>query len=146
MNSQLQSRIFDSLVLHMKAERSRPRPSHAGSPAWESLASDLRDLGLEKTLADALVSWANAQAEQSRHSPLKIRILHPMEKEFISTEAYDHLLELYRLGLLGPLLLEQVIESCAFLTSLPASKEQIQKMVLRAFTESLEEQGLGSSH
>jgi hypothetical protein len=53
---------------------------------------------------------------------------------------------LYRLGLIGPPQLEQLIENCAFLTSLPATRDQIGKMALRAFAENLEMQGLGSSH
>ena len=180
INPQLQSKIFDSLLLHMKAERKSPvmeapaapkgkatrsktvsgrtpsgrntevktpAPGKAlASPQWDRLAADLHRLGLNKTTADALVSWATSQAEQSRQSPVKIRVLHPMEREFISVEAYDYLLELYRLGLIGPPQLENLIENCAFLTSLPATREQIGKMALRAFTESLEVQGLGSSH
>ena len=194
INPQLQSKIFDSLLLHMKAERKSPvleaaaapkgkasraksaagrtSPGKAGtgkaapkagppgspsirepilsrafaSPQWDSLAADLHRLGLNKTTADALISWATSQAEQSRQSPVKIRVLHPMEREFISVEAYDYLLELYRLGLIGPPQLENLIENCAFLTSLPATREQIGKMALRAFTETLEVQGLGSSH
>ncbi|MDB5103594.1 MAG: hypothetical protein JWP91_1283 [Fibrobacteres bacterium] len=173
INPQLQSKIFDSLLLHMKAERNAPRfvksaassgkPKPARnkaqahrpgtrpapmdlSPQWDILAADLHRLGLNKTTADALVSWASSQAEQSRQSPVKIRVLHPMEREFISVEAYDYLLELYRLGLIGPPQLENLIENCAFLTSLPATRDQIGKMALRAFTEYLEIQGLGSSH
>ncbi|HKP97650.1 MAG TPA: DUF494 family protein [Fibrobacteria bacterium] len=182
INPQLQSKIFDALLLHMKAERKGERfpgppaprgkpargkvaagkpgagkagagkpaaeksPAVAASPLWDSLAADLDRLGLHKTTADALVSWAASQAEQSRQSPVKIRVLHPMEREFISVEAYDYLLELYRLGLIGPPQLEQLIENCAFLTSLPATRVQIGKMALRAFSENLEMQGLGSSH
>lgn len=201
INPQLQSKIFDSLLLHMKEERKTPAmvpaaeprtkqarakaatgktpagrsgmakpvsgksapasgkkspeaaagispavPSSADSPQWNSLAADLHRLGLNKTTADALVSWAASQAEQSRQSPVKIRVLHPMEREFISVDAYDYLLELYRLGLIGPPQLENLIENCAFLTSLPATRAQIAKMALRAFTEHLEIQGLGSSH
>ncbi|MEO7426248.1 MAG: hypothetical protein ABI036_13755 [Fibrobacteria bacterium] len=179
INPQLQSKIFDSLLLHMKAEReadafplpqarsprgkpARDKPAsrdkspsektgkattpQTGSPQWDRLAADLRLLGLHKTMADALVSWAAAQAAQSRQTPVKIRVLHPMEREFISVDAYDYLLELYRLGLVGPPQLEQLIENCAFLTSLPASRAQIGKMALRAFSENLEIQGLGSSH
>ena len=180
INPQLQSKIFDSLFLHMKAERqdsriprrAAPRTKLAkgepvsklsggkpvskakaaaakplsGSSQWDSLAADLHRLGLNKTTADTLVSWATGQAEQSRQSPVKIRVLHPMEREFISVDAYDYLLELYRLGLIGPPQLENLIENCAFLTSLPATREQIGKMALRAFSENLEVQGLGSSH
>jgi hypothetical protein len=150
LNPQLQSQIFASLVLHMQAER-RSAPSARAAvgsrPApWDALAEDLRKLGLSKTWADSLVSWAMSQAEQSRTSPAKIRILHPMEREFISVDAYDYLLELYRLGLIGPPQLEMLIENCAFLTSLPATREQVAKMALRAFAENLEMQGLGSSH
>ena len=146
INPQLQSKIFDSLLLHMKAERAGAPSTRISAPAWANLASDLRRIGLSKTTADALIFWANTQAEQSRQSPVKIRVLHPMEREFISVEAYDYLLELYRLGLIGPPQLEMLIENCAFLTSLPATREQIQKMVLRSFSESLEAQGLGVSH
>lgn len=150
LNPQLQSQIFASLVLHMQAER-RGAPSARAAvgsrPApWDALAGDLRKLGLSKTTADSLVSWAMSQAEQSRTSPAKIRILHPMEREFISVEAYDYLLELYRLGLIGPPQLEMLIENCAFLTSLPATREQVAKMALRAFAENLEMQGPGTSH
>ncbi|MBW8887474.1 MAG: DUF494 family protein [Fibrobacteres bacterium] len=150
LNPQLQSMIFDSLLLHMKAERRRApyAPSDAGSRHmhWDGLAKDLLKLGLSKTAADTLVSWVTVQAEQSRTSPAKIRILHPMEREFISVEAYGYLLELYRLGLIGPPQLEMLIENCAFLTSLPATRDQVAKMALRAFSENLEMQGLGSSH
>jgi hypothetical protein len=156
INPQLQSKIFDSLLLHMKAERKGAhfvppaagvkRPANTPPSQWDGLAEDLQRLGLNKTTADALVSWATSQAEQSRTSPVKIRVLHPMEREFISIEAYDYLLELYRLGLIGPPQLEMLIENCAFLTSLPATRVQISKMALRTFTENLELQGLGSSH
>lgn len=174
INPQLQSKIFDSLLTHMKAEKDGSRfpsvPAAAArgkapregvthrarnpaqgkdsppAPQWSGLATDLNRMGLNKTMADALVSWANTQAEQSRQSPVKIRLLHPMEREFISVDAYDYLLELYRLGLIGPPQLEQLIENCAFLTSLPATRVQIQKMAMRAFSENLESQGLGSSH
>ncbi len=146
INPQLQSKIFASLLLHMKAERAGSHTSVISAPAWAKLASDLHGIGLNKTIADALIFWANSQAEQSRQTPVKIRVLHPMEREFISVDAYDYLLELYRLGLIGPPQLEMLIENCAFLTSLPATREQIQKMVLRSFSESLENQGLGVSH
>lgn len=149
INPLLQSKVFDSLLLHMQAERRAPfAPADAGalSARWGGLAEDLRKLGLNKTLSDALVSWATSQAEQSRKSPAKIRILHPMEREFISVGAYDYLLELYRLGLIGPPQLEMLIENCAFLTSLPATRDQVARMALRTFIENLEMQGLGSSH
>lgn len=170
LNPQLQSMVFDSLLVHMQAERKALHPAKSGrtvrgkshkpgkdkaasligrsgrSPAWESLALDLRRLGLDKTTADALVSWANSQAEQSRHTPVKIRVLHPMEREFISVEAYDYILELYRLGLMDSNSMETLLENCAFLTSLPASKVQVQKMALRSFTEALDSAGLGQSH
>jgi hypothetical protein len=155
MSPQLQSQVFDSVLLHMRAELGRAARPHKGggreaaptaASGWKNLAMELRGLGVQKTAADALVTWANAQAEQSRRSPVKIRILHPMEREFISVPAYDYLLELYRLGLLAPMQLETLIENCAFLTTLPAGKEQIQKMVLRAFSEQIDSQGLGISH
>jgi hypothetical protein len=173
LNPLLQSKVFDSLLLHMQAERKDPRPelgrtgghrsakgkaarpakgkaprkaAHGRNPAWEHLAQDLRHMGLDKTTADALVSWATSQAEQSRQSPVKIRVLHPMEREFISVEAYDYILELYRLGLMDSNSMETLLENCAFLTSLPASKEQVQKMALRSFSEALESAGLGQSH
>lgn len=181
LSPQLRSKVFDSLLLHMRAERkggpsadarasrgpgdrapgARPGRAAKGraakggksrqgrelrNPAWERLAGDLRRLGLDKNTADGLVSWASAQAEHSRQSPVKIRMLHPMEREFISVEAYDYLLELYRLGLMDPNAMESLLENCAFLTSLPASKEQVQKMALHSFSEALEAAGLGQSH
>lgn len=175
LSPQLQSKVFDTLLFHMKEERkgggagaaaatlkgaakgrtARGRTKASRGPqgggvvdagAWTRLAEDLRRLGLDKTTADALVSWANSQAEHSRQSPVKIRVLHPMEREFISVAAYDYLLDLYRLGLLDPNSLETLLENCAYLTSLPASKEQVQKLALRSFAEALESAGLGSSH
>ncbi len=146
LSPQLQSKIFDSLLLHMKAERAGTRLPSGPSPAWERLAWDLHQLGLNKNTADALISWADSQAQESRQSPVKIRVLHPMEREFLSVDAYDYLLELYRLGLIGPPQLEMLIENCAFLTTLPATREQIQKMALRVFSENLESKGLGISH
>ncbi len=173
LNPKLQGKVLDSLLLHMQAERKAPRASKGGrtargkaqrpqkpqrpgkeksapasgiAPAWEDLAADLRKLGLDKHTADALVSWATSQAEQSRQMPVKIRVLHPMEREFISVQAYDYLLELYRLGLMDAGSLENLLENCAYLTSLPASKEQVQKMALRCFTEALGNAGLGQSH
>ena len=145
INPQLKSQIFDSLLSHMKAGRTGS-PTLISAATWSKLASDLHRIGLSKTSADALISWANTQAEQSRQTPVKIRVLHPMEREFISVEAYDYLLDLYRLGLIGPPQFEMLIENCAFLTSLPASREQIQKLALRSFSESLEAQGFGVSH
>lgn len=156
INPQLQSKIFASLLFHMKAERADSGTAvktrtglsseKISAPTWANLALDLSKIGLKKTTADALIFWANSQTEQCRRTQAKIRILHPMEREFISVDAYDYLLELYRLGLIGPAQLEMLIENCGYLTSLPATREQIQKMVLRTFSESIDAQGLGVSH
>ena len=146
-NPQLLSKVFASVFLHMKEDRDG-RHSHkkSGSTTWSRLASDLNEIGLTKAQTDSLVNWSLTQADQSRKTPAKLRILHPMEREFISVEAFDYLLVLYRLGLLDPAQLENLLESCAYLTNLPATRDQVRKIVLKMFSEVLDSAGMGSSH
>ena len=135
ISPQLQAKVFDSVVLCL---RSGPKP-------WGKLSVALRGLGLDKPVADAVLFWANTQAESSGQTPVKIRILHPMEKEFISVEAYDYFLDLLRLGLIGPMQMEQLIEGCAFMTVLPVNREQARSLASKSFWEGFAAQGLGTS-
>lgn len=136
-----QSQVLDSFISRLKDFA----PLRQGNP-WESLAADFQRLGLDRNTSNALISFANQQTEASGREPPRTRLLHPMEREFISPEAYAYLLDLARVGLLGPGQFESLLEACAYLTSLPASRAQVQKLVMRQFTEQLHAQGLDVSH
>jgi hypothetical protein len=121
----------------------------AGAPSarhWAALAGDLSALGLDKGTRDALLGWADTQAAQARKEPLRMRLLHPMEREMLTVEAQGYLLDLYRLGLLDMLGLEQVLEHCATLTRLPAGREQVEALAQRVLSERIAEQGFGTAH
>lgn len=113
---------------------------------WTALASDLTALGLDNATRDTLLGWADSRASQALAEPLRLRLLHPMERELLTTEAYGYLLDLYRLGLLGILGLEQVLEGAATLTRLPATREQVETLAQRVVSESVSAQGFGTAH
>ena len=113
---------------------------------WKALAGDLTALGLDKGTRDTLLNWADFRASQARSEGLKVRLLHPMEREMLTTESYGYLLDIQRLGLLGIMGFEQVLELCASLTQLPATREQVEALTRRVISESIEAQGFGTAH
>ena len=139
-NPQLLHQAFDSMLMHLRHRQER----NPGATEWQPLADDLHRLGLEKSLSDAWVSWASSR--EAPKGALRIRLLHPMERELITLEAFNDLLELIRLGVLNPLQLENVIDNCTYLPSLPAGKEQVRKLALRVFADQFQSQGYGPSH
>ena len=118
----------------------------ATAQAWTSLAGDLTALGLDKATRDTLLGWVDSVASRARQEPLKMRLLHPMEREMLTTEAYGYLLEIYRLGLLGILGFEQVLELCATLTRLPATREQVQFLTSRVLSDTISSEGFATAH
>src|SRR5215217_568450 len=124
----------------------RAEASTPGARQWAALAGDLRALGLDKGTRDALLGWADTLAAQARNEPLRMRLLHPMEREMLTVEAHGYLLDLYRLGLLDMLGLESVLEHCASLPRLPAGREQVEALAQRVLSESIAAQGYGTAH
>jgi len=139
-NPQLLNQAFDSMLVHLRHHRAQA----GSSREWQPLADALGRLGLDKRVSDAWVSWASSQ--NTPPVPLRIRLLHPMEKELITPEAFDDLLELVRLGVIHSMQLENVIENCAYLPTLPAGREQVRQLALRIFSEQFQAQGYGPSH
>jgi hypothetical protein len=117
-----------------------------GARLWTALAGDLTALGLDNATRDTLLGWADSRASQARSEGLRVRLLHPMEREMLTADSYGYLLDIYRLGLLGILGFEQVLELCATLTRLPATREQVQMLTQRVLSESIEAQGFGTAH
>jgi hypothetical protein len=113
---------------------------------WTALEVDLTALGLDKGTRDTVLGWADSVASQARSGGLKTRLLHPMEREMLTTEAFGYLLDIYRLGLLGIMGFEQVLELCATLTRLPATREQVVFLTQRVLSESIAAQGFGTAH
>ncbi len=134
LNPHLHTKILDCLLLHM-------RNGH-----WEAMATDLLSIGVAKTQADALLSWASDRSSGARGKPAMMRMLHPMEREFLSSDAYSYLLDLQHLGLLDYHQLEQIIESCAMHTSLPVSRSQLIQVTLKLLGEQIDAQCVGQSH
>jgi hypothetical protein len=130
---------------HFQRWRENPE-SLSATRRWSALAGDLTALGLDRSTRDALLGWADSMASQSLSEPLRARLLHPMEREMLTTESYGTLLDIYRLGLLGILGFEQVLEHCAALTRLPASREQVEILIQRVLSESITAQGFGTAH
>jgi hypothetical protein len=145
-NPHLLHQAFDSMVMHLRnslALNNTPESDMAAS-GWKPLADDLHRLGLDKSLSDAWVSWISSREKPT--GPTRIRMLHSMERELVSLEAFNDLLELHRLGVLSPLQVENVIENCAYLPSLPAGPEQVRILALRVFADQFQAQGYGPSH
>lgn len=158
-NTPLMHQAFDSMVMHLRSMQVKAWPksfskvASDAAPAlgevtlaqeWQPLADDLHRLGLDKRQSDAWVSWLSMREVQA--GPVRLRLLHPMERELITLEAFDDLLELSRLGILSALQFENVLENCAYLPTLPAGKEQVRKLALRLIAEQFQSQGFGPSH
>lgn len=137
---------FDSMVVHLRNSQAQTNPSDPAvvTAGWQPLTDDLHRLGLDKRLSDAWVSWVSSREMPT--GPVRIRMLHPMERELISLAGFNDLLELHRLGVLSPIQIENVIENCAYLPSLPAGPEQVRTLALRVFAEQFQAQGFGPSH
>jgi hypothetical protein len=135
---------------HFRRWRRVP-PAASGAPepgkrGWNALSGDLTALGLDNATRDALLGWADSVASRARKEPLVHRLLHPMEREMLTTEAYGYLLDVYRLGLLNLPGFEQVLELCATLTRLPATREQVEFLTRRVLSETIAAHGYGRAH
>jgi hypothetical protein len=142
----LQNPLWPSALGAVQAHFQRWHEQGPGKHGWTALAGDLTALGLDNATRDTLLGWADSRASQARKEPLRVRILHRMEREMLTTEAYGHLLDFYRLGLLGIPEFEQVLELCATLPRLPATREQVEILTQRVLSENIEAQGFGTAH
>jgi len=125
----LQGRIVDILVVLMDEIHSRGMENNR----MELISTELLKKGYSEKEISTAFSWilermvySNSNAAPNPHS---YRILHDVEKLFISQEAYGFLLQLEMIGLLSHEELERVIESALMESTPGLSVEKIKSLV-----------------
>jgi len=125
----LQGRIVDILVVLMDEIHSRGMENNR----MELLSVELLKQGYSEKEISTAFSWilermvyANSDAAPS---PASYRVLHDVEKLFISSEAYGFLLQLEMIGVLSYEELERVIERSLMESTPGLSVERIKSLV-----------------
>lgn len=92
---------------------------------WEQLVVRLRANGLCETRIHSVIAGLHDHLRSAPASP-KLRILHPVEQELISTEAWGVLLEAIQLGMIEHHAADDVLEQIAQRARLPIAKENLE--------------------
>lgn len=129
-------RVLDALADHFRAVPAGPS-GHAD--AWKALSESLIRLGVGARERNGWISWAHARSRPDTF--YSIRLLHPMEKALVDSQAESFLLDAVRTRLVTPDQLEQVLETCATLPHLPAGGVQVRSIVSKLLSREMEQEG-----
>lgn len=100
-------------------------------PDWSKLQKKLQGSGLSPLHSQAILA-SLIEAKQFREGQaLHIRILHLVERDILSTEAYGLLLDGLRFGLVDVLHVESLLEELAGQESLPISSAALERTLAR---------------
>ncbi len=113
-------------IFHSSRELLRERRVTGDQPkTWKRLEEELKKSGLDEMRIRGITAALHAHiAHSSEHKP--IRLLHPVEKEVISTEAWGVLIEAIHLGMIENQAVDEMLEQIAQWGRLPIKKESIE--------------------
>ncbi len=113
---------------------------------WELLHKDLKDIGLSSQTADAFTFWASETLDAIQKEKSPYRVLHEMEKELITKEAYGCMLEAIRLGFIETSQTEFLLEEMAIRENLPISLHTMKRTLVKNWFAKLVNSGILKSH
>ncbi len=143
LNTPEQTLLLDTLVTHMKTEVG----AHSKDPNhWREFFHKLKPLGLTGSKRDTIAFWATSQSRKVKRTSPKIRLVHPMEAEILTPEAYGYLLELCHIGLLHGSDFDLVLEEASGTAQLPVDRDNIKNIVIRILARLFSEYDLSVSH
>ena len=93
--------------------------------AWEKFAQDLQENGICEKKVQGLVAALHHHLASALLSP-RIRILHPVEEEVLSTEAWGLLIETISLGMIENQNAEEILEQVAQKGRLPIGRDHLE--------------------
>lgn len=120
------SSIEQMQIFHSSRELLRTRKIKGDQPeTWQLLEEELKKGGVGEMRTRGIIAALHAHLSQSsEHKPL--RMLHPVEKEVVSTEAWGVLIEAIHLGMIENQAVDEMLEQIAQWGRLPIKKESIE--------------------
>ncbi len=139
---ELREKVFDTLSSFLDTALTLPLQSIE----WELLHNDLKKIGLNSQIADAFISWASTSLDAIHKGKFPYRVLHEMEKELITKEAYGCMLEAIRLGFIETTQTEFLLEEMALRENLPISLHTMKRTLVKNWFTKLVNSGILKSH
>ncbi|MGL1901174.1 MAG: hypothetical protein OCC49_03480 [Fibrobacterales bacterium] len=112
---------------------------------WGELNDSLAALKIPRSTIDVFTFWASGTLEYIHDKKFPYRVLHDMEKELISPEAYGFMLESIRLGFIETTQTEFLLEEMALKEHLPISHSVIQKTMIKNWFKTIHDSGIKKS-
>jgi hypothetical protein len=104
---------------------------NTGEPDWTALQNAILGAGLPPAAAMGILSSLVDNRSAMKDGAMPIRILHPIEVDLLTSEAYGHFLTAVRLGLIGMNNVESLIEELAGVEPLPIQFEALERAIAR---------------
>ena len=142
LTTDIQEKVFDALSSFLDKALT---VSDAETP-WDSLRQSLHAFGVSQSQIDVFLFWASGTLNHIKNKTFPYRVLHDMEKELISQEAYGFMLESIRLGFIEPPQTEFLLEELAIKEHLPLSQAVMKKTLIKNWVKTLNDTGIKSSH
>jgi hypothetical protein len=114
--------VCDALTTHWKRKK-------LPSAVFTALNNSLESLGLQQDQVSAINLWIVTHWDDSSHSPIQHRILHELEKDVISVEAYGIMIQAVYLGLLQWSDLEEILEELLSQEIVPVHRKALEKLL-----------------
>jgi hypothetical protein len=111
--------------------------------SWNRFREELQKGGYEETFRNAVLLWTMENLAHHRKDHFRYRILHEMEKEIITPEAYGLLIKSMHLGIIDLMQSEFIIEDAASRENHPVSYESIRNLITRSWLHNIERSGTG---
>ena len=113
---------------------------------WKPMVKSLEEDGIPASRANAVVYWASNYVEVNRMKSSSHRILHEMEKDLITSEAYGVMLEALSLGLIESNQTEFLLEEIAIKEDLPISVGAMKNMLINTWFNNFKKSGVLNSN
>ncbi|MGL1936792.1 MAG: hypothetical protein OCD01_17320 [Fibrobacterales bacterium] len=112
---------------------------------WDELTGSLSALDIPQSTIDVFSFWASGTLEYIHSKTFPYRVLHDMEKELISPEAYGFMLESIRLGFIETTQTEFLLEEMALKEHLPISLSVIKRTMVKNWFKTIHDSGIKKS-
>ena len=113
---------------------------------WKPMVKSLEADGIPVSRANAVVCWASNYVEANRFKSSSNRILHEMEKDLITAEAYGVMLETLSLGLIESSQTEFLLEEIAIKEDLPITVGAMKNMLVNTWFSNFKKSGILNSN
>ena len=128
------AKAYDQVVSFLRTSR---LSGSVKPDAWQTFQKQIAELSFSVSMQTSIDLWTMENLDQHRPELVRPRILHEIEKRFISSEAYGRMLEAQSLGMLSPSQIEAVLEDIASRELIPVGPEHMQKLIVKIWMRNI---------